>query len=692
VTQAYTDLDQLAINTIRTLSMDAVQKANSGHPGLPMGAAPMAYVLWTRFLRFNPRDPKWTNRDRFVLSAGHGSMLLYCLLYLTGYALPLDELKNFRQWGSKTPGHPEYGLTPGVEVSTGPLGQGFGNGVGMAIAEAFLAAVYNRPDHPIIDHYTYGLVSDGDLMEGVASEAASLAGHLKLGKLIYLYDDNHISLDGPTSLAFTEDRLKRFDAYGWHTQHVEDGNDMTAIEQAIKAAQAETGRPSLIGVRTHIGYGSPQQDSSKAHGSPLGEESVRKTKEFYGWNPDAHFFVPDEVLAHMRAAGERGAKLQADWQRRLDDYAAAFPDQGQQLKLALAGKLPDGWDSDLPRFSPADGELATRQASGKALEAIKARVPWVIGGSADLASSNEMPVKGEVSFQPGAYQNRNLWFGVREHGMGAALNGMAVHGGVRPYGGTFLTFSDYMRGSIRLAALSEYPVIYVFTHDSIGLGEDGPTHQPIEHFAALRAIPHLVVIRPGDANESVVAWQVALERAHGPTAMIFSRQKLPIFDQTKLAKADGLRKGAYTLIDAEGGAPEIILLATGSEVSLALGAHAELVKQGVRARVVSFPSWELFEAQSQEYRNSVLPPEVRARLSIEAGVGQGWRQWVGDAGDIMSIEQFGASAPYKEIYQHYGLTIEDAVERALRLLGRGGTATGGKQVPGKQPSGAEGHS
>jgi len=669
-----------------------VQKANSGHPGLPMGAAPMAYVLWTRFLRFNPRDPKWTNRDRFVLSAGHGSMLLYSLLYLTGYALPLDELKNFRQWGSKTPGHPEYGLTPGVEVSTGPLGQGFGNGVGMAIAEAFLAATYNRPDHPVIDHYTYGLVSDGDLMEGVASEAASLAGHLKLDKLIYLYDDNHISLDGPTSLAFTEDRLKRFDAYGWHTQRVEDGNDLTAIEQAIKAAQAETGRPSLIGVRTHIGYGSPQQDSSKAHGSPLGEESVRKTKEFYGWNPDAHFFVPDEVLARMRAAGERGAKLQADWQRRLDAYAAAFPDQGQQLKLALAGKLPDGWDSDLPRFSPADGELATRQASGKALEAIKAHVPWVIGGSADLASSNEMPVKGEVSFQPGAYQNRNLWFGVREHGMGAALNGMAVHGGVRPYGGTFLTFSDYMRGSIRLAALSEYPVIYVFTHDSIGLGEDGPTHQPIEHFAALRAIPHLVVIRPGDANESVVAWQVALERAHGPTAMIFSRQKLPIFDQTKLAKADGLRKGAYTLIDAEGGAPEIILLATGSEVSLALGAHEELVKQGVRARVVSFPSWELFEAQSQEYRNSVLPPEVRARLSIEAGVGQGWRQWVGDAGDIMSIEQFGASAPYKEIYQHYGLTIEDAVARALVLLGRGGTATGGKQVPGKQPSGAEGHS
>ncbi len=690
--EVYTDLDQLAVNTIRMLSIDGVQQANSGHPGLPLGAAPMAYVLWSRFLRFNPQDPKWPNRDRFVLSAGHGSMLLYSLLHLFGYDLPIDELKHFRQWGSKTPGHPEYGLTPGVEVSTGPLGQGFGNGVGMAIAEAFLAATYNRADHSLIDHYIYAIVSDGDLMEGVASEAASLAGHLKLGKLIYLYDDNHISLDGPTNLAFTENVLERFDAYDWHTQRVEDGNDLAGIEAAIRAAQAETERPSLISVRTIIGYGSPLQDSSKVHGSALGPENVRKTKEFYGWDPDKQFFVPDAALKHMRALGARGAALQSAWQRQFDAYAAAFPEQGRQLRQALAGALPAGWDADLPSFSPADGELATRQASGKALEAIKAKIPWVIGGSADLASSNEMPVKGEVSFQPGVYQNRNIWFGVREHGMGAALNGMSVHGGVRVYGGTFFTFSDYMRGAIRLAALSEYPVIYVFTHDSIGLGEDGPTHQPIEHLASLRAMPNMVVIRPGDANESVVAWKVAIERKHGPTALIFSRQKLPVFDQTKLAPAQGVRQGAYTLLDAEGGQPEIILLATGSEVALALEAHAELGKQGVRARVVSFPSWELFEAQSQEYRDSVLPLGVRARLSIEAGVGQGWRQWVGDGGDVISIEKFGASAPYKEIYKHYGLTVEDVVARSLRLLGRGGAATGGDRVPGKQPSGSEGHS
>jgi transketolase len=685
------DLDQTCINTIRFLSVDMIQKANSGHPGLPLGAAPMAYVLWTRFLRFNPKDPKWPNRDRFILSAGHGSMLLYSLLYTAGYDLSLDDVKHFRQWGSKTPGHPEYGLTAGVEVSTGPLGQGFGNGVGMAIAEAFLGATYNRPDHTLIDHYTYAIVSDGDLMEGVASEAASLAGHLQLGKLIYLYDDNDISLDGPTSLAFTEDRLERFDAYGWHTQRVEDGNDLAAIEQAIRAAQAETTRPSLISVRTIIGYGSPQQGTSKVHGNPLGTENLRKTKEFYGWDPDKMFVVPGQALEHLRAYGERGATTQAEWAKAFDAYVSAFPTEGRQLKQALAGELPQGWDAELPTFTPADGELATRQASGKALEAIKAKVPWVIGGSADLASSNEMPTKGELSFQPGEYANRNIWFGVREHGMGAALNGMAVHGGVRVYGGTFFTFSDYMRGSIRLAALSEYPVIYVFTHDSIGLGEDGPTHQPIEHLAAMRAIPHMVVIRPGDANESVVAWQVAMERAHGPTTMAFSRQKLPVFDQSKLASAQGLRKGAYTLLDAEGGAPEVLLLATGSEVSLALEAHAELAKQGTRARVVSFPSWELFAAQSQEYRDSVLPPSVTARLSIEAGVGMGWHRWVGDQGDIMSIEHFGASAPYKEIYQHFGLTVGDAVARAQKLLGRGGDGGGGAQVPG-HASGSEGHS
>src|SRR5262245_4639222 len=690
MTERYSDLDQLAINTIRMLSIDAVQQANSGHPGLPLGAAPMAYVLWTRFLRFDPRDPHWPNRDRFVLSAGHGSMLLYSLLHLTGYDLSLDELKRFRQWGSKTPGHPERHLTPGVEVSTGPLGQGFGNGVGMAIAEAFLAATYNRPGHDLIDHYTYAIVSDGDLMEGVAAEAASLAGHLKLGKLIYLYDNNHISLDGPTSLAFTEDVLKRFEAYGWHTQRVEDGNHLAGIEQAIRAAQAETGRPSLISVRTVIGFGSPQEGTSKVHGNPLGEENVRKTKEFYGWDPDKKFFIPDAALAPFRAAAERGAELHATWRRSFEAYAAAHPTEGRQLHQAFAGELPQGWDANLPHFSPADGELATRQAAGKALEAIKAAVPWVIGGSADLASSNEMPTKGEVSFQPGAYANRNIWFGVREHGMGASLNGMAAHGGVRPYGGTFFTFSDYMRGSIRLAALSGHPVIYVFTHDSIGLGEDGPTHQPIEQIAAVRAIPNLVLIRPGDANESVAAWQVAMERTDGPTALILSRQKLPVFDQGKLAPASGVRRGAYTLRDSDG-APGIILMATGSEVALALGAQEELAKQGVQARVVSFPSWELFEAQTQEYRDSVLPPNVRKRLSIEAGVTQGWHRWVTDEGDSMGIRSFGASAPYKEIYQHYGLTVEDAVARALRLLGRGGAATGGEQVPG-HASGSEEHS
>jgi transketolase len=691
MSSTYTDLDQHAINTIRMLSIDGVQQANSGHPGLPLGAAPMAYVLWTRFLRFNPRDPHWPDRDRFILSAGHGSMLLYSLLHLAGYDLPLEELQRFRQIGSKTPGHPEAHLTPGVEVTTGPLGQGFANGVGMAIAETFLAATYNRPDHAVIDHYTYAIVSDGDLMEGVAAEAASLAGHLRLGKLIYLYDDNDISLDGPTKLAFTEDVLKRFDAYGWHTSRIADGNDLEAIEQAIRAAQADE-RPSLISVKTVIGYGSPAQGTSKVHGNPLGADNVRKTKEYYGWDPDKTFVVPDEVRAHFGSLAERGAKLQSEWQKRFDAYAAAYAIEAGQLRQALTGKLPDGWDADLPTFVPADGDLATRQASGKALDAIKKRVPWVLGGSADLASSNEMPTSGDVSFQPGSYQDRNIWFGVREHGMGAALNGMALHGGVRVYGGTFLTFSDYMRGAIRLAALSEAPVIYVFTHDSIGLGEDGPTHQPVEHFAALRAIPNLTLIRPADANESIVAWQAAMQRTHGPTALIFSRQKLPVLDQTKYPPAANLHKGAYTLVDAEGGAPELILMASGSEVALALEAHAELAKQGVRSRVVSFPSWELFAQQPQEYRDSVLSPNVRARLSIEAGVPLGWHRWVGDGGDVLGVETFGASAPYKDVYKHVGLTVDTAVEWALRLLGRGGSAKMGEKVPGTQPAPSEGHS
>lgn len=688
---ATSDLDQLSINTIRTLSIDAVQAANSGHPGLPLGAAPMAYVVWRRFLRFSPQNPAWPNRDRFVLSAGHGSMLLYSLLHLTGYDLPLDELKRFRQWGSKTPGHPESHLTPGVEVSTGPLGQGFGNGVGMAMAQAFLAARYNRPGYTLFDSYVYAIVSDGDLMEGVTHEAASLAGHLKLGRLIYLYDDNHISLDGPTSLAFTEDRMARFQAYGWHTQQVEDGNDLQAIDAAIRAAQADE-RPSIIAVRTIIGFGAPNAGTSKVHGSPLGPDGVRATKQALGWDPDAHFLVPGEVLEHMRAAGEQGAEREAAWQQRFEAYCQAFPAEGAELKLALAGALPQGWEAALPSFDPAGGEVATRNASGKVIDALLKRVPWLFGGSADLSESTKTPVATDGSFQPGSYGNPVVWFGVREHGMGAALNGMAAHGGVRAYGGTFLTFSDYMRGAIRLAALSGHAVTYVFTHDSIGLGEDGPTHQPVEHLAALRAIPNLTVIRPADANETVAAWKVALENTTGPTALILSRQNLPVFDRAGMAPAGELARGAYVLQEAAGGAPEIVLMASGSEVALMLAAQAELVKQGVRARAVSFPSWELFEQQPQAYRDSVLPPAVTARLSVEAGVSQGWHRWVGSQGDTVSVETFGASAPYKEVFKRYGLTVEGVVARALRLLGRGGPATGGEHVPGQQPAGDEGHS
>jgi transketolase len=528
-------------------------------------------------------------------------------------------------------------------------------------------------------------------MEGVASEAASLAGHLKLGRLIYLYDDNHISLDGPTSLAFTEDRLKRFEAYGWHTQQVADGNDLQAIERAIRAAQ-EDERPSLIAVRTVIGYGSPKAGTSKVHGSPLGADGVRATKQALGWDPDAQFLVPGEVLEHMRAPGDRGTELEAAWERRLEEYCGAFPSEGAELKLALAGRLPEGWEAALPSFEPSGGEVATRNAAGKALEALAKQIPWLIGGSADLSESTKTPYATEGSFQLGNYGERVIWFGVREHGMGAALNGMAAYGLVRAYGGTFLTFSDYMRGAIRLAALSGHAVVYIFTHDSIGLGEDGPTHQPIEHLAALRAIPNLTVIRPADANEAVAAWVAALENQAGPTALILSRQNLPVFDRNSMAPASELVRGAYVLKDADGGAPEIVLMASGSEVALALGAQAELAKQGVRARLVSFPSWELFEAQRQDYRDSVLPPGVTARLAVEAGVPQGWHRWVGSQGAVMGVETFGASAPYKEIFKHYGLTVEDVTARALALLGRGGAATGGERVPGQQPAGSEGHS
>ena len=661
-------IDQLSINTIRFLSVDAVQKANSGHPGLPLGCAPMTYVVYNRFLRFNPQDPMWPNHDRFILSAGHGSALLYSMLHLAGYDLPMEEIKRFRQTGSKTPGHPESMLTPGVEVTTGPLGQGFGNGVGAAMAEAFMSAKYNRPGYNLFDHYTYVLASDGDLMEGVASEAASLAGHLKLGKLICLYDDNSISLDGPTSLAFTENVKMRFEAYGWHTQTVDDGNDINAIEQAILAAQQETGRPSIISVKTIIGFGSPLQGTSKVHGNPLGPDNVKKTKETLGWDPEATFYVPDEVREHMLEAGKKGAKIEEEWHRLFESYCQEFQKEGEELRLTHSGELPADWDKDLPVFKAGES-LATRQASGKALEAIKQKVPWVIGGSADLASSNEMPTKGDISFQPGQYDYTNIWFGVREHGMGSILNGMASHRGLRVYGGTFLTFSDYMRGAIRLAALTEAPVTYVFTHDSIGLGEDGPTHQPVEHVTALRAIPNLTVIRPGDANETVEAWRIAMVRMKGPVALILTRQKLPNLDQERYASARNLEKGAYILSDSDG-KPDVILIGTGSELQLAVGAQEELKKEGIKARVVSMPSWELFDSQDEAYRNQVLPPDIHQRLAVEAGVSFGWYKYVTAEGVVIGLDRFGDSGPAEEIFKEFGFTVENVCKKAKALIGK----------------------
>lgn len=679
------NLDQLCINTIRFLSVDAIQKANSGHPGLPMGAAPMAYVLWTRYHKHNPSNPGWYDRDRFVLSGGHGSMLLYSLLHLTGYALPLEQVQQFRQWDSMTPGHPERGLAPGVETTTGPLGQGFGNGVGMAIAEKFLAARYNRPGHEIVNHYTYGIVSDGDLMEGVASEAASLAGHLKLGKLIYLYDNNYISLAGSTHLTYTEDRAKRFEAYGWHVQSVDDGNDIDAIDRAVRAARAETERPSIIMVRTIIGYGAPhKQNTFQVHGSPLGPDEVKAAKENLGWPVNPPFYIPGEALEHFREALDNGKRAEAEWNAKFAAYEKAFPDLAREFRQAMRGELPAGWDADVPSF-PADPKgIATRVASGKTLNAIAPKIPTLIGGSADLNPSTDTAMKGLGDFEPPqdaqgdmqgsvgggwSYAGRNLHFGVREHGMGSIANGLAVHGGILPFTATFLTFSDYMRGSMRLAAVMDAHVIFVFTHDSIGLGEDGPTHQPVEHFAALRAIPHLIVIRPCDANEVAVAWRVAIE-AKGPVALVFTRQNVPVLDRTQYASADGLRHGAYVLADAPNGKPDVILIATGSEVQLIVGAQKKLQEQGIAARLVSMPSWELFDAQPKEYRDAVLPPSVRARLAVEAGVTQGWHKYVGSGGDVIGLDRFGASAPYQVILEKFGFTVENVVARAKKLVGR----------------------
>ena len=662
------ELDQLCVNTIRTLAIDGVQKANSGHPGLPMGMADVAYVVWTQFLRHNPKNPDWSNRDRFVLSAGHGSMLLYSLLHLTGYDLPLDELKQFRQWGSLTPGHPEYGLTPGVETTTGPLGQGFANGVGMAITEAFLAETFNRPDHKIVDHYTYAIVSDGDLMEGISHEAASLAGHLKLGKLIYLYDDNHISIDGSTDLAFTEDRLARFEAYGWHTQQI-DGHDHTAVYEAIKAAQVVDDRPSIIACRTVIGFGSPHKaNTAEVHGSPLGPDEVRLTKEAYGWDPDKEFFIPDEALTHFRQAIKAGQQLENAWKEKFEAYAQAYFQEAEQFRLGLSGELPEGWEEALPVFPADEKGMATRAASGKTLNAIAAVIPNLIGGSADLAPSNNTFLKGYPVFGNDSYAGRNFHFGVREHGMAGILNGMTLHGGVIPYGGTFLVFADYCRPSIRLAALSHIPSIFVFTHDSIGLGEDGPTHQPIEHLMSLRIIPNLTLIRPADANETAQAWKVALEKRDGPIALILTRQGLPVYDRSKMGDAAGLTKGAYILLDTDRFYADVILIATGSEVNLAVEAHAKLTEQGFGVRVVSMPSWELFEQQSEEYQEQVLPSTIKARVAIEAGVPLGWERWVGSQGSVIGLERFGASAPYKVIFDQLGFTADRVVLRALETI------------------------
>jgi transketolase len=656
-------LQDRAVSTLRFLAADAIQKANSGHPGLPMGAAAMAYTLWTRHLRHNPANPAWFNRDRFVLSGGHGSMLLYALLHLSGYDLSPDDLKAFRQWGSRTPGHPEYGHTPGVEVTTGPLGQGFANGVGFAIAEAHLAAEFNRDGQKIIDHYTYAIVTDGDLMEGIASEAASLAGTLKLGKLIYLYDDNHISIDGSTDLAFTENRAARFKAYGWHVQQVADGNDVDAIDAAIQRAKADA-RPSIIMCRTIIGFGAPtKQGTHGVHGAPLGDEELAAAKKNAGFDPEAFFSVDDDVLAHYREALSRGRELEAAWQTHLEAYTRRYPAEGKELLRRMEGRLPEHWADALPVFAADEKGMASRAASGKVLNAIAASLPELIGGSADLAPSNKTWLNGFEAFSAETPAGRNLHFGVREHAMGAIVNAMAVHGGLIPYGGTFLVFSDYMRGALRVAALSHYPAIWVFTHDSIGVGEDGPTHQPIEHLAGLRAIPEMTVIRPADANETAQAWKAAIENRKGTTALILTRQNLPT-----LAQATRVEKGAYVLQDF-GDAPEIILMASGSEVSLILAAAERLHREDGRGvRVVSVPSLELFEQQDQAYRESVLPPQLERRLVVETGIAQGWWKYVGARGGVLSIEKYGASAPAQKIFAEYGFTVENVVARAREIL------------------------
>jgi transketolase len=662
------DLELRAINTLRFLSADAVQQANSGHPGLPMGCAAVAYTVWTRHLRHNPHNPKWPGRDRFILSGGHGSMLLYSLLHLTGYELSLDEIKRFRQWGSKTPGHPEYGHTPGVETTTGPLGQGLSTGVGMAIMAEHLGAIFNRDGHKVMDPYIYAIVTDGDLMEGVASEAASLAGHLSLGRLIYLYDDNRISIDGSTDLAFTEDRGARFAAYGWHVQYVTDGNDVEAVDAAIRVAKTDP-RPSLIVCRTHIGFGSPKrQDTSKAHGEPLGDEELAAAKLNLGWPEEPRFYIPEDVLGFYRQAVERGEKAESEWKAQFATYRMAYPELAGELERRLMGVLPVGWQEALPVFPADEKGMASRASSGKTINALAAKLPELMGGSADLAPSNNTWIQDVPEFQKGSRAGRNFHFGVREHAMGSVLNGMSQFGGAIPFGGTFLTFADYMRPAIRLAALSHVQAIYVFTHDSIGVGEDGPTHQPVEHLASLRAIPGLTVIRPGDANETAEAWRAAVERRDGPTALILTRQNLPTLNRSTYAPASGLHKGAYVLADLGGGDSQVILMASGSEVGLIVAAGEKLAAEGVRVRLVSVPCWELFEKQEKAYRERVLPASVTARIAVEAGISQGWDRFVGSAGEIIALDHYGASAPAPILFKEFGFTVENVVEKAHKLL------------------------
>ncbi len=663
-------IEQLCINTIRTLAMDAVQKAGSGHPGTAMSLAPAAFVLWDKIMRYNPSNPDWFNRDRFILSNGHASILQYSLLHLTGYDLSLDALKNLRMWDSLTPGHPEYGLTAGIETTTGPLGQGFMNATGMAMAEAHLAARFNRKDFPVIDHYTYGFCSDGDLMEGASNEAASLAGHFGLGKLIFLYDQNHISIDGKTEITYSDDVQKRFEGYHWHVQDLgESANDLNKIQKAYEEAQNVKDKPSLIILRTHIAWGSPgKQDSPEAHGSALGEDEVKKTKEAYGWPADKQFYVPGEVKEHMRKARERGDKYEKEWQEMFDRYKNDHSDAYTLLKKGRALELDNDWDKDIPEFKPDDGPLPTRKASSKVINAFAGHIPYLLGGAADLASSTKTLMEDSGYFEKGAYQNRNIAWGVREHGMAGATSGINLHGGLRAFASTFFIFSDYARPSIRLAALMEIPAIYVFTHDSIGLGGDGPTHQPVEHLASFRAMPHMYVFRPADANEVAYTWRAVLERTEGPSMMVLTRQNVPVLDRNKYAGADGVMRGAYIISPEKGGHPDVILIATGSEVSLALDTQEKLNDMDIDARVVSMPCWELFRDQEEKYRNSVLPSHIHERVAVEAGASLGWREWVGDSGVILSVDRFGASATFEDNFEHYGFTIDNLVKKVKNSI------------------------